>query len=247
MYDKSMALDSITEGIRPPITKEPPKAPPKEPIPQPTTQEASKPGLLKRFLSSIGKKQEAKRVTHQLSTQEQEELDKSRTLLQSAAMKGTARNFAVPESRSELASLKRIGSLTQLTLEEVQRKAELIAQNEADAAHEQLTPTRVAEVKRRLILEQDRAELKASPMKTGPDDRQSGSTSFQELKRLEAISSQGALTTEELHRKAVLTAEKERQPLTEAYVAEVEERLKAELTAKQEQASPEPVGAGTKQ
>lgn len=70
-----------------------------------------------------------------------------------------------------------------------------------------------------------------------------------ELRHLNVLTSLGAnLTGEELHRKAILVAQEEadanHQSLTETHVAKVEQRLKAELAAN---ASPEPIGAGSKQ
>lgn len=244
-----MALDSTAEGIRPQIGgQEKPKAAPKaEPISQPTPAEAQQPGILKRWLSRLGKKQATESVPHQLTQQDQEELDKAQTLLKSAALKGTARNFAVPESQSELATLDKIASLTDLTPEQIHRKAQLLAERESPSA---VMTSRVAEIENELKAEQDRAMLKSFPTKTSTDNRQSNDSRF-ELKRLEALSSHSELTPDELHQKAVLTAQSElqgtRQSLTEAHVTEVEQRLKAEVEAKKAQAAPpEPVGAGSK-
>lgn len=163
-----MATDIGAEGVLPPITNEPPKATPKEQIAQPTAEEAKKPGLLKRWLSSLGKKKEITQTTPIQGQQAaQETIEDRRTIVNNMPTKHMVRTLE--DSNRELTYLNTISSLTELK-------------------------------------------------------------------------------PEELHRKAILIAEKEQQPLTEAYVAEVEQRLKAELAAKATQAaSPEPVGSETKQ
>lgn len=158
-----MAIDTATEGILPPITKEPPlKAPPKEPIAQPTVEEAKKPGLLKRFLSGLGKKQEAVQAaqsTRQLTPEEQAVVEDRRTVVKNMPTKHMVRNFQ--DSERELTYFKTISSLTDLTPEEIHRKAILTAQNELQGTGQPLSEAYVAVVENRL-----KAEVEAKKAET---------------------------------------------------------------------------------